>query len=234
MEPLDAVDVPKDGMEILNLLQQELNASALTTDLRQGVLPDRSVKATEIVESSQSITSVFNGISKNIEQSHIVHEVTMAWMTIAQNLDMLSKEELISMFGIARGTEISQLDAQDVFVQTVNGYRFKVSGIQQTIAKGQDFRKFTTLLQTISSSELLIEEFLGKNDMGKLLDEIVLTLGIDKSKIALDENQQAAGGLVGRNPTQDMASVPAADAAPSAFAEVFGEEPGGMGMGGPQ
>jgi len=235
MEPLDATDVPNDALNVMNLIQQEFNSSALTTDLRSGALPSRSVLATEVVEQSQTITSVFQGISKNIEQSQIVKELELAWMTIAQNLDMISKDELISLFGIERGTEISQLDPQDVFVQTVSGYKFQVFGISQTLAKAQDYRKLTTMLQTISGSELLIEEFLNKYDMGKFLGEIMSSLNINKDKIKIDE-QQGGGMLRGQEasmePTQDMASVPDASQPGSAFMEAFGQE--APGSGGPQ
>ena len=228
MEQLDVTDVPNDALNVLNIVQQEFNSSALTTDLRSGVLPSRSVKATEVVEQSQTITSVFQGITKNIEQSHIVREVEMAWMEVAQNLDMISKDELISLFGIDRGTALSQLDPQDVFVQTVNGYKFKVSGISQTLAKAQDFRKLTTLLQTISASELLIESFLGTYDMSKLLGEIMSSLDIDKHKIEIEQQAGVLRGQGGEEqpagiaPTQDQASTPSAATPGSPFAEIFG------------
>jgi len=238
MEPLDATDVPADALNVLNLIQQEFNASALTTDLRQGVLPSRSVKATEVVESSQTITSVFQGIAKNIEQSHIVPELELAWMTIAQNLDMISKDEMVALFGIERGTEISQLDPQDVFVQTVSGYKFQVYGITQTLAKAQDFRKLTTILQTISSSEMLIEEFLKKYDMGKLLGEIMTSLNIDKNKIAIPMAQSPrGGGLRGTeipeniSPNGDQASTPAASNTAGSFAEILAQSLPNQGAG---
>lgn len=241
MEALEATDVPNDALNVLNLIQQEFNSSALTTDLRSGVLPSKSVKATEIVEQSQTITSVFQGISKNIEASQIVKELELGWMTIAQNLDMISKDELISMFGIQRGTEISQLDPQDVFVQTVNGFKFEVFGISQTLAKAQDFRKLTTMLQTIASSELLLEKFVEKYDIGKVLGEILTSLDIDTHKIevktpqgqAPQEGAPVAGEAVpGVAPTQDLAGIPDAGATGSPFAEIFGSNL--PGAGGPQ
>ena len=227
MEPLETVDVPNDAMNVLNMINQEYNSSALTTDLRSGQLPDRSVKATEVVEQSQTITSVFQGMSKNIETSHIEPEIELAWMTICQNWDMLDKDELIGMFGAERGAALSQIDPQDMFVQTVQGFKWKVMGITQTLAKAQDFRKLTTLLQTISSSELLIEEFIQKYDMGKLLGEIMVSLNIDKHKIAVMEqeaptpNQPALPQQL--QPNQDMASVPSGGATGDPFAEIFGQ-----------
>lgn len=223
METLEDSNVPAESINVLNLLQQEYNTSSLSSDLRSGVLPDRAVKATEVVEQSQSITSVFQGISKNIEIGQITKEIELGWMTIAQNLDQISKEELVSLFGNERGLEMSQLDPQDVFVQSVNGFRFKVFGISQTLSKAQDFRKLTTMLQTISGSDVLIEEFIKKYDFGKLLGEIMAALSIDKMKLEIPASQQEQnqGGPAGpAELNQDMSQVPSA-AAPS-IADILG------------
>lgn len=229
MEPVEEADVPNDAINVLNILQQEFNASALTNDLRQGVMPFRAVKATEVVEASQTITSVFQGIAKNIESKWIEPELEMQWMTIAQNWDLISKDVFIALFGNERGAELAQLDPQDVFVSTVNGYKFEVFGISQTLSKAQDFRKLTTLLQTIGASDVLIEEFIKKYDFGKLLGEIMAALDIDRHKIAVEQaanpmmsqgGQPAQAGGPGMGPNQDMSQVPSA-ANPS-LADIFG------------
>lgn len=185
LEPLTAVQIPPDALNIYNIMAQEFNASALTNDLRQGVMPFRAVKATEVVEASQTITSVFQGIAKNYEASQSTKELELAWMTTAQNWDRISKEELISLFGPQRGEELSQLSPQDVFAATVNGIKFRVYGISLTLSKAQDFRKLTTLLQTVFSNPALVEEFVKKYDPGKLLGEIMTALDIDKHKLEI-------------------------------------------------
>jgi hypothetical protein len=233
MEPLESTDVPNDALNVMNIIDQEFNASALTSALRSGSFPDRAVKATEVVEQSQSLTGIFQGIAKNIEAQQIAKELELGWMTIAQNLDRISKDELISLFGIERGSEISQADPQDIFVQTVNGYKFQVFGITQTLAKAQDFRKLTTMLQTISSSELLIEKFVESYDMGKLLGEILTTLNIDKHKIELPEQPPQGPDQDAFMPTQDQASTPDAGATGSTFAEIFGGDLAAVQGGGP-
>lgn len=189
-EPLTAVEIPNQAVNIYNIMAQEFNASALTNDLRQGVMPFRAVKATEVVEASQTITSVFQGIAKNYEERQQMKELALAWKTTAQNWDRISKEEFVSIFGQQRGTELSQLDPQDVFASTVNGIRFRVFGISLTLSKAQDFRKLTTLLQTIGSSEVLLEEFAKKYDFGKLLAEVMRSLDIDKYKLEIPKEVQ--------------------------------------------
>lgn len=191
IEELTAVKIPPEALNIFNLMNQEFNASALTNDLRQGVMPFRAVKATEVVEASQTITSVFQGIAKNYEAKQSTKELELAWMTTAQNWDKISRDEFISLFGPQRGAELSQLSPQDVFASTVNGIKFRVFGISLTLSKAQDFRKLTTLLQTVSASPQLLEEFVRKYDLGKLLGEIMTSLDIDKHKIEIPQSVQA-------------------------------------------
>lgn len=194
MEPVVTGDVPQDALNVLNVIQQEFNASALTNDLRQGVMPFRAVKATEVVEASQTITSVFQGIAKNVEAKLIQPELEKAWQTVCQNLGDISKEELQALFGNERGEQISQMSPEEVFVNTVNGVKFEVFGITMTLSKAQDFTKMTTLLQTVGASEVLMEEFAKKYDFGKLLGEMLTALDINKTKIELPEVKQAQQG----------------------------------------
>lgn len=231
-------EVPNDALNIMNVIQQEFNSSALTNDLRQGVLPSRSVKATEVVEASQTITSVFSSLAKNVEQKKIKRDLELAWQTIAQNLDLIDEEELIGIFGEERGREIAALSPEDVFADTINYCRFQVYGITQTLSKAQDFRKLTTLLQTVGSSEVLLEEFVRKYDFGKLLGEIMTALDIDKHKIELPLRAQAPAAAAqeeggpaagtGEGPDQmSQAAQPQRDSLAALFQS-------GLGAGGPQ
>lgn len=216
LEPLTAVQIPAEAFNVFNIMAQEFNASAMTNDLRQGVMPFRAVKATEVVEASQTITSVFQGMAKNYEGRQSTKELELAWMTTAQNWDLIDKEVFVSLFGSARAAELKQLSAEDVFANTVNGIRFKVFGITQTLAKAQDFQKLTTLLQTIASSPVLMEEYLKKYDLGKTLGEIMSALNIDKHKLEIPkavqmtmQDQGMDSGPVMGEP-QMMSQVPSA------------------------
>lgn len=185
LESLTQVQVPPDAFNIFNLMNQEFNASALTSDLRQGVMPFRAVKATEVVEASQTITSVFQGIAKNFEARQIMRELELAWKTTAQNWDRIDKETFKSLFGPERGEELSQLSPEDVFAATVNGIKFRVYGVSMTLSKGQDYQKLTQMLQVIGSSPAIMEEYVKKYDLGKTLGEILTALDIDKYKLEI-------------------------------------------------
>lgn len=238
LEEITAVKLPAEVFTVFNLMNQEYNSSALTNDLRQGVMPFRAVKATEVVEASQSITSVFQGIAKNYEARQSTKELELAWATTAQNWDKISLEEFKALFGDERGTQLHQLEPQDVFAATVDGIKFKVFGISLTLSKAQDFRKLTTLLQTVGASPILMEEFLKKYDLGKFLGEIMTSLDIDKSKLEIplaEQNtmtEQPEGGAPPQGPDA-MSQVPQAGA--GTLADMMGGPQGGFpSPGGPQ
>jgi hypothetical protein len=190
LEPLINVVIPPEVFNVFGIVSQEFNSSAMTTDLRSSGVSSTKMSATAIVEQSQTITSVFTGMAKNFEYNQITRELELAWMTTAQNWDQIDREVFISLFGAQRGEELFRLPAEEVFASTVNGVRFRVFGITQTLGKAQDFQKLTTLLQTVAGSPILMEEFFKKYDLGKLLGEIMTALDIDKHKLEIPQAVQ--------------------------------------------
>lgn len=199
MEPVISGEIPTEVLAVFNLLNQEALTSMMTNDMRMGAQSTRAVKATEVVAAENSITSVFQGMSKNFEQKFIQPELELAWMTTAQNWDLIDKEIFVSLFGKERGEELANLEPQDVFVETINGYRFSVYGISLALRRQADFRKWTTFLQVIGASEPLIEAFLQQYTFEGLLGEIMTSLDINKAKI------KSSGPQQGQPPQQDPA-----------------------------
>lgn len=231
-------DIPAEVLQFSNIIQQEFNSSMLTNDLRQGVMPFRQVKATEVVEASNTITSVFQGMAKNFEINKVQPELELSWMTTAQNWNYISKEEFVSLFGADRGAELHQLTPEEVFAATVNGIKFEVYGITLTLGKAADFRKLQMLLQTVAGSEVLIEEFLKKYSFEKFLGEIMTALDIDKKKIEIGRIEQAVntapppGPPAQQGAANQMSQIPQAGG--GGLADILGAPsfPGGPGTSG--
>lgn len=210
MEQIATGGLSQEAVNVFNLTNAEHQAAALTNDLRMGVLPSRQVKATEVVESSQSITSVFTGVAKAIESDLIEKILDLAFMTIMQHADDWDTDEVEALLGESKAKELKALSAEERFEKTINGHRFKVFGITQTLNKIKDFRKLTSLLQTISASPTLMEEFNKKYDFGKLLGEIMRALDVNEDRIKLDETDgiMTAIGEGGQAPGADAVSMP--------------------------
>lgn len=216
---------PQQVFNVANLLQQEYNASALTSDLRGGITPASRQSATAVVEQGNTITSVFQGIAKNVEVNMIQPELTLAWKTICQNWDLIDSEVFKGLFGEERGEQLSQLDPEDVFEATVKGVKFEVFGISLTMNQKLDYQKYLTLLQTVGASPMFQEAFLAKYDPAKVLGEIISTLGVDKKKIETEEQLAPPApeqqGAPAPQPNQ-MSQVPQPSAEPAGLASIFG------------
>lgn len=191
VERVDTSSLSQESLSVLNLVNSELSASSLTNDLRMGVMPQRAVKATEVVEASQSITSVFNGIAKTLENNLIEPNLSLAWQNCIQNLKKIDPVELQTILGSIKVNQIMALDESDLYSNMVDGYVFKVFGISRTLGKVKDFRKLTAMLQTISGSQVLMMEFMKKYNMTKLLDEIMRALDISPDKLMANEQELA-------------------------------------------
>jgi hypothetical protein len=203
LERVDTSSMSSEALNVFNTMSAEFSASALTNDLRMGVLPNRAVKATEVVEASQSITSVFTGISKVLEQTHIEPNMNMMFANILQHFMEIDPAEMMSVLGEERFYAIQAMGKEVLFSKAFDGFKFKVFGISKIMAKQKDFRKFTALLQTIASSDLLVEEFIKQYSMGKFLGKIIKSLDINEDEIKVSEEDKMMSMMA-----QSMAAMP--------------------------
>lgn len=219
MERIDTGVELQNGVQMLNMLQSELQQATMTNDLRMGILPPRQVKATEVVESSQSITGMLNGVCKALENGYIDGILELAWMTVMQYVDDFDTDEVKKILGPAAAQVISSMSPEERFAETVNGLQFKVFGISNVLNKQKDFRRITTLLQTIASDPVLVEQFSQNYSFAKLLKEIMKSLDINEDKIKLDAGEpraqmpppQPGGGQAGAQATagpQNQTQIP--------------------------
>jgi hypothetical protein len=230
-EPVSTGQVPPDILNMFQIANQENNSAMLTNDVRSGGgVGNSATRATAVVEASNTINSVFAGITKNVETKAIQPILELTWMTIAQNWDLIDKSEFVALFGEERGEQLSQLSPEEVFAATANGVQFEVFGLSKLISQQADFRKYTTLLQTLGASEVMIEAFLQKygNAFGKLIEEIIRSLGIDPAKLKDNPSEVAPP----QAPPQEMPPAPGPDmmsqvpqAASGSLAAVLGSEP---------
>lgn len=199
MERIDTGGLSREAMDVYTLTEKELNSSSFENSYSLGTVPDRQVKATEVVAANQATTGVFSGLVKSIEDNFVAPLLKKAWLTIAQEIEDFDRDRLITLVGEEMTDKILAMTPEERFAETAQGLRFKVFGMTKTLNKINDYRKITTLLQTIAGSPELMQAFMQKFDMTKLLDEIIRNLDIDTNKIAID---QSGGQAPSMNPGQ--------------------------------
>jgi hypothetical protein len=193
LERIDTSSVTQESLAMFQLQNAEFNVAAMTNDLRMGNLPGRSVKATEVVEANQTINSVFGGIAKVLENQFIEKVLEKSWNMILQHISEVDFKELRDLLGEQRAIEISNISSEQIFSNMFGGNVFKVYGMSKTLAKMKDFRKYMTFLQTVAASPLLMQEFMSKYSMQRLMEEFLRSLDVSTERLMMDpEEQQAA------------------------------------------
>jgi hypothetical protein len=192
IERVDSGSMSQESLGVYQLTQQEFNASALTSDLRQGNLPNRMVKATEITEASNSINNIFTGLANVIEVTFVQRILEQLWMNALQNANDLDAPEMCAILGKDRALAIGALSPEERFAKCVDAVAFTVYGVSKTVAKTTDFKKYAALLQTISASPVLMQEFMQQYSMPKLLGQIMSSLDINTVKLEMTPEEQQA------------------------------------------
>jgi hypothetical protein len=190
MERVDTSTEFSEATNIYRITDQEFMTSMFSNDYRAGNLPDRSVKATEVVSANQIITGMFNGIVKNIEQDGLCPILRKSWLTCAQNLNDYDEDEVIALLGKEKAMALASMDPAEIFAETAAGNRFKVFGLSTTLNKINDFKKFTALLQTMAVDPTISMAYQQEYSYPKLLGEIMKSLGLDLAKLKADPGQQ--------------------------------------------
>lgn len=191
LERVDTASMSKESIDVFNLLTSEFNQSAFTNDLRLGQLPPRTVKATEVQESTRTINSVFNSMVKMVENSGLEKVLELGYLNTIQFASDWDTEEIKALIGDERALFISNLTPQERFAASAQGFKFKVFGISRTLAKQQDFRKLTALMQTIATNPLFLQSFMRKYSFEKMLNQIMRALDINVDQLAMDEQELA-------------------------------------------
>lgn len=183
MERVDTGTGLNEGIAAYNLVDREYVQSTLSSALRQGALPNRQVKATEIIASTQATNSIFNGIVKIIEENYTNRVLIKSWKTCAQHMNDMDHPEVVALLGAELAGRIAKMSKAEIFSETGMGKKFKVFGLSMTLNKIQDFRKITQLLQTVSNVPALSTAFAKKYSFSAMLGEILSALEIDVDKI---------------------------------------------------
>lgn len=192
IERVDTSSMSQETLAVMNMMNQEYNQSALTNDLRMGMIPNKQVKATEVVEANSTINSVFAGIAKQIESVFIEATVDKAWKVTLQHMNDLSEPDVEALIGKDRAQALHAMSPEERFAEIVNTAKFSVWGVSRNLTKQKDARKLTALLQTIGASPQLQQEFNQEFSTPKLLGQIMRSLDINTDELSMSDDEKKA------------------------------------------
>lgn len=191
LETVTSGEIPGDAITMYNMIEREFNFAALTNDLKMGALPQRQVKATEIIESSQSQAATLDGIVSDIEQQLIEPLLRKCWLMILQNADDLSSPRVKSILGSKATLALAQMPAAERFARFAGFGVFEVNGLSATMARSRDFQKFAALLQIVSTNPMLLEAFFRSKDPDKIVDQLFKIINLNPRDFEISEEMRA-------------------------------------------
>lgn len=190
LERVDTGEVPGDVLSFYNIVNSIYAESVFANELTFGALPKKQVKATEIVQASQAITGVFEGLASDFEDVFVEKLAEEAWMDILQNVDKFPKGELETLLPPGKFQALNSLSPAQRFERGARSFKWKGKGIRTISARMKDFQRLTQFLAVVGQNEQMLNEFSMRYSMPKFLGQLVRSLEIDTEEIELDENEQ--------------------------------------------
>ena len=194
VETVSTGDVPQDSMQIYEALDREYNAAVYTNELKLGSLPSKQVRATEVVESSNSQAITLDGLTADIERKVIDRALYLAWCNVLQNADAFEGQMMTSVTNRSVANMIMRASPEERFALFGGRTQFRTFGLSATMSKSLDFQKFMSMMQAVQLNPMLFEAFMMKFSPDRALTTIMTKLNINPDDLMLspEEMEDAA------------------------------------------
>lgn len=181
--------VPPDALNTYNLTDREFEVAALTSDMKQGLLPPKDVKATVAAIANEAQGVMLDSIVGDLERG-IGALIRKALLTLAQNMDEASLVRLARNMPNRTALDLLQMTQAERFV-TFTRSTTKVFGISATLQRARDFQRLLAILQLTSQNPLLMRAFLKQYSSDKLLQKAFKLLNLNPTDFERDPDEVA-------------------------------------------
>lgn len=191
LERVDQSAVPQDALAMFSILEKQLYSTLQVNDIKLGLLPSKQVKATEIVQAEQSISTFFDGIVRDLEDTLISPLLWKAWAVMAQEIQHLPLRYVPNDDIAARLVEIAKLKPEEQYLVMMQDLSITVRGLSGTLQRAKDFQKLMALLSAVSGSPVLLQAFFEEYNPSKILRVLMKWLNLDPTQIQWTEAERA-------------------------------------------
>lgn len=193
-----------DAVRVWEMMKNSLSEAAGINEIGMGQFaPKGRTSATEVTMTQQSSSALIRSVAQTVEQRVLDPILDLTWKTGLQHVrtgDVMLREaagpEMFSAL-MGRRRELIQ-----------RPFTFQARGISSLIRKSAMLKSLLGLVQVVSTSEILLQEFLRVVDIGKLTAKLFELSDIDLTTLQLTDRermireiaaplqqaQQAAGG----------------------------------------
>lgn len=192
IQALDLGTLSPDGMRMWQEMKRELSEAAGINEIGLGQFaPKGRTSATEISAAEQNSSALIRSLSKTIEYRHLNPILDLTWKTGLQHADVNDP-----MLAAAAGPEMWQamMARRREFIE--RPITFQANGLTAMIRKGQMLRALMQLLGIVAQNDILMQAFLKKVSIDKLLAKLFEYSDIDMHSIATTEREQMVGQVM--------------------------------------
>lgn len=203
LKEIDMGTLSGDAVTVWQALRNELREGAKLSEVALGQLPDKThIAASGVNQAAQSGSAMIRSMAKTIEQRWLEPILQLVWMTALQYMDFNEIADEI-------GQETAQMFNQRRLDFLNRKIRFRVRGISGLIDRQMKFSAFMQFIQAVSTNPGLLQAFMQKTNFPKLLQAILVWLGIDPTQFEFTQTellQQQLQQLVGATGQQPGAA----------------------------
>lgn len=208
-------NISQESVKVWQTMKTELTEAAKMNEVGLGQFaPNSRTSATEINETQQSSSALIRSVAQTVETRLLDPQLDLIWKTGMQHAKADD-----AMLRAAAGDEMWGMMIANRRQFVSRPVTFQARGISQVIARAQQMKTLMGVLNIVAQNDILLQEFLKKIDVEKLIDLILRLSGIDLSKLTLTERekmirslaqpiqqagQQVAGAGQPSQPGQDM------------------------------
>ncbi|TVR78982.1 MAG: hypothetical protein EA405_13610 [Rhodospirillales bacterium] len=176
------IDMGTLGPEVLSVweaLKSEMREGAKLNEIALGQMaPSAGTTATEIQQTQQSSSAVVRSIARTVEERLLEPVLTLMWATALQHLDFESPEVQSHIGPDAAGMLAAR---REEFLG--EGVTFRVRGISAMVDRQAKLRNMLSMLQVVASNEALMQAFMNRFSVEKVLDQLVQQFGVDPTEM---------------------------------------------------
>jgi hypothetical protein len=194
VETLSQGNVPQDGMQMFQMVNNEFNSATLLSDLQRGQVPPRQTTATAVVQATQQSQSFYGTEGRELEEKLLEPALWKSWCTLLQHAEDVRASDVAVAVGPEAAIRLARMPAAERFATMAQGARIKVTGVSAVGLRGQTFQKLLALMQVVSANPMLLQAFMMNYSAEKVLQEMLRALTLDPRTIETtpEERQQQA------------------------------------------
>lgn len=198
-----------DSVKVWQMMKTELTEAAKMNEVGLGQFaPNSRTSATEINETQQSSSALIRSVAQTVETRLLDPQLDLIWKTGMQHAKADDP-----MLRAAAGDEMWDMMIANRKQFVSRPVTFQARGISNVIARAQQMKTLMGVLGVVAQNDILMQAFLKKIDLEKLISLIFRLSGIDLTKLTLTQREQMIKSLA--QPMQQVDQQTQGSPAPS-------------------